>query len=192
MTSRSPRCQSRKRSPMRPTARRASSGCRRREQPLALEGPAVIDTLRLTAEEAAGMIERGEVSGGELHSLYLVAIAERDPELHAYLTTVAEPEGDGVPIALKDVISTRGVETTAGSKILAGYIPVADSTVAARCRRPSAPAPASTGSSQAATPPIRPRSSCPSRLRSRTRKTSRVSRSACRRSSTRPKASSPG
>ena len=76
----------------------------------------VIDTLRLTAEEAAALIESGEVSAGELHRVYLDAIAERDPELHAYLTTVDEADGDGVPIALKDVISTKGVETTAGSR----------------------------------------------------------------------------
>jgi aspartyl-tRNA(Asn)/glutamyl-tRNA(Gln) amidotransferase subunit A len=94
----------------------------------------VIDTLRLTAEEAIGLIERGEVSGAELHRAYSDAIAERDPELHAYLCTVDEPAGDGVPIALKDVISTRGVETTAASKILAGYKPVFDATVAARCK----------------------------------------------------------
>ena len=99
----------------------------------------MIDTLRLTAEDAAGMIERGEVSAAELHRAYLDAIEERDPELHAYLTTVGESVGEGVPIALKDVISTKGVETTAGSKILAGYIPVADSTVAARCREASLP-----------------------------------------------------
>src|SRR4249919_2045584 len=99
----------------------------------------MIDTLRLTAEEAAGLIERGEASAADLHRAYLDAIAERDEELHAYLTTVDEPGGDGVPIALKDVISTRGVETTAGSKILAGYVPVADSTVAARCRAASLP-----------------------------------------------------
>jgi aspartyl-tRNA(Asn)/glutamyl-tRNA(Gln) amidotransferase subunit A len=55
------------------------------------------------------------------------------------LTTVDEAEGDGVPIAFKDVISTKGVETTAGSKILAGYIPVADSTVAARCKAAGLP-----------------------------------------------------
>jgi len=39
-----------------------------------------------------------------------------------------------VPIAFKDLISTRGVETTAGSKILAGYRPVFDATVATRCK----------------------------------------------------------
>jgi len=94
----------------------------------------MIDTLRLTAEEAMGLIERGEVSSVELHRAYSEAIAERDPELHAYLSTVEEAEGDGVPIALKDVISTRGVETTAASKILAGYRPVFDATVAARCK----------------------------------------------------------
>jgi aspartyl-tRNA(Asn)/glutamyl-tRNA(Gln) amidotransferase subunit A len=97
------------------------------------------DTLRLTAEEAMGLIERGEASGAELHRAYLDAVGERDVELHAYLTTVDEPEGDGVPIALKDVISTKGVETTAGSKILAGYTPVFDSTVAARCKEAGLP-----------------------------------------------------
>ena len=39
-----------------------------------------------------------------------------------------------MPIALKDVISTKGIQTTAGSKILEGYVPVFDSTVAARCK----------------------------------------------------------
>ena len=100
-----------------------------------------IDTLRLTAEEAMGLVERGEASGAELHRAYLDAIAERDPELHAFLFTVEEPEGDGVPIALKDVISTRGVATTAASKILEGYKPVYDATVAARCKAAGLPLP---------------------------------------------------
>ena len=95
---------------------------------------ALIDTLRLTAEEAHGLLERGEVSAAELRGAYLDAIAERDGELHCYLRTVDGGGGDGVPIALKDVISTKGVETTAGSKILSGYVPVFDSTVAARCK----------------------------------------------------------
>ena len=86
-----------------------------------------------------GLVERGEASGAELHRAYLDAIAERDPELHAFLCTVDEPEGDGVPIALKDVISTRGVATTAASKILEGYKPVYDATVAARCKAAGLP-----------------------------------------------------
>ena len=96
----------------------------------------MIDTLRLTAEAAAELLERREVSAAELHDAYLATAAERDGELHAYLCTVdrAGDAGDGVPIALKDVISTKDVETTAGSKILAGYQPVFDSTVAARCK----------------------------------------------------------
>ena len=94
----------------------------------------MIDTLRLTAEGAMGLLERGEVSAAELHGAYLDAIAERDGELHCYLRTSEEPSGEGIPIALKDVISTRGVETTAGSRILEGYVPVFDSTVAARVK----------------------------------------------------------
>jgi aspartyl-tRNA(Asn)/glutamyl-tRNA(Gln) amidotransferase subunit A len=94
----------------------------------------MIDTLRLTAEDAAGLIERGEASAEELHAAYRTAIDERDRELHSYLTLVDEVEGDGVPIAFKDLVSTRGVETTAASKILAGYKPVYDATVASRCK----------------------------------------------------------
>ena len=99
----------------------------------------MIDTLRLTAEEATGLLERRDVSGAELLAAYRDAIAARDPELHAFLRTVDEPEGEGVPIALKDVIGTKGVETTAGSKILSGYKPVYDATVAARCKKAGLP-----------------------------------------------------
>jgi len=93
----------------------------------------VVDTLRLTAEEATGLLARGELSGAELRAAYLDAIEERDAELHCFLRTV-DSEGSGVPIALKDVISTKGVETTAGSRILAGYVPVFDATVASRVK----------------------------------------------------------
>jgi aspartyl-tRNA(Asn)/glutamyl-tRNA(Gln) amidotransferase subunit A len=98
----------------------------------------VIDTLRLTAEGAAGLLARGEVSGEELSGAYLEAIEERDAELHAYLHVVGE-RGAGVPIAHKDVITTKGVPTTAGSRILEGYTPVFDSTVAARCKEAGLP-----------------------------------------------------
>ena len=93
----------------------------------------MIDTLRLTAEEANGLLTRGEVSSQELFDAYRAAIDERDEELHCFLRR-CDGEGEGIPIALKDVIGTKGVETTAGSKILAGYVPVYDSTVAARCK----------------------------------------------------------
>src|SRR5215218_9271219 len=72
-------------------------------------GCVVIDTLRLTAEKAMALLERGDVSAGELHAAYVDAIAARDGELHAYLRVVDEPDGDGVPVAFKDLISTRGV-----------------------------------------------------------------------------------
>jgi aspartyl-tRNA(Asn)/glutamyl-tRNA(Gln) amidotransferase subunit A len=94
----------------------------------------VIDTLRLAAEDARGLLERREVSAAELRSAYREAIDGRNDELHCFLTLVDEDENDGVPIALKDVISTKGVRTTAGSKILEDYVPVFDSTVAARCK----------------------------------------------------------
>jgi aspartyl-tRNA(Asn)/glutamyl-tRNA(Gln) amidotransferase subunit A len=99
----------------------------------------MIDTLRLTAEEAAGLIERGDASAAELHAAYRAAIDDRDPELHSYLTTVDEVEGEGVPIAFKDLVSTRGIETTAASRILAGYKPVFDATVATRCKEAGLP-----------------------------------------------------
>ena len=98
-----------------------------------------IDTLRLTAETALDLVERREVSAAELFDAYRAAVDARDPELHAFLTLVDEREGDGVPIALKDVISTRGIRTTAGSRTLEDYVPVFDSTVAARCMAASMP-----------------------------------------------------
>jgi aspartyl-tRNA(Asn)/glutamyl-tRNA(Gln) amidotransferase subunit A len=95
----------------------------------------IVDTLRLTAEGAKELLERGELTGAELRAAYLDAIEERDGELHCFLRTVeSDGDGVGVPIALKDVISTKGVETTAGSRILAGYVPVFDATVASRVK----------------------------------------------------------
>ena len=94
----------------------------------------MIDTLRLTAEGAKDLLDRKEVSGDELFAAYLAAIGERDPELHCYLHVCEDPGGAGIPIALKDVIGTRGIPTTAGSKVLQGYVPVYDATVATRCK----------------------------------------------------------
>ena len=94
----------------------------------------MIDTLRLTAEEATRLVEAGEVSGSELFAAYRDAIDARDSELHAFLAVCDDPGGGGVPIAIKDVIGTKGVATTAGSKMLESYVPVYDATVSARCK----------------------------------------------------------
>src|SRR4051812_20526848 len=94
----------------------------------------MIDTLRLSAEGARDLLVRGEVSADELWDAYRAAIDAQNGELHAFLTLVDERAGEGVPIALKDVISTKGIRTTAGSKILGDYVPVFDSTVAANCK----------------------------------------------------------
>jgi aspartyl-tRNA(Asn)/glutamyl-tRNA(Gln) amidotransferase subunit A len=94
----------------------------------------VIDTLRLTAEEAARMLREKEVSSAELYAAYRAVIDERDPELHCFLHICEDEGGEGIPIALKDVIGTKGIPTTAGSKILEGYVPVYDSTVTERCK----------------------------------------------------------
>ena len=94
----------------------------------------MLDTLRLSAEDAMGLLERREVSADELRAAYRDAIDARNDELNCFLTLVDEDGNEGVPVALKDVISTKGVRTTAGSRILEDYVPVFDSTVAARCK----------------------------------------------------------
>jgi len=94
----------------------------------------VIDTLRLTAEEATRLLQDKELSSAELWGAYQAAIAERDPELHCYLHVCEDDGAEGVPIAIKDVIGTKGIPTTAGSKILEGYVPVYDATVIQRCK----------------------------------------------------------
>ena len=92
-----------------------------------------------------------KVSARELAGEFYKRIAARNPELNAYLALSPERAGAqadkidalaasgkplpplaGVPIAIKDVISTRGVKTTCGSKILENYIPPYDATAVER------------------------------------------------------------
>jgi len=94
----------------------------------------VIDTLRLTAYEASRLLRDKEISGAELWDAYRRAIDERDGELHCFLHVCDDPGGDGIPLAVKDVIGTKGIPTTAGSKILEGYVPVYDATVVRRAK----------------------------------------------------------
>jgi aspartyl-tRNA(Asn)/glutamyl-tRNA(Gln) amidotransferase subunit A len=92
-----------------------------------------------------------KISARELASDYYKRIKARNPELNAYLALSEDrafaqaervdalvaaakplPPLAGVPIAVKDVISTRGVRTTCGSKILENYIPPYDATAVQR------------------------------------------------------------
>jgi len=107
----------------------------------------------LTSLSIAAALEKmraGECSALELTEAHLARIERLDAEIRAYLTVSADfareqartadaarAAGDerpllGIPIALKDVLSTRGIETTCGSKILRGYRPLFDATAVAR------------------------------------------------------------
>ncbi len=104
----------------------------------------------LTITEALTLLRAGEISALELTEAHLARIERLDPQIGAYLTLtpqlarqqaraadVARAAGDqrpllGIPIGIKDVLSTKGVETTCGSRILKGYKPVFDATAVAR------------------------------------------------------------
>jgi len=94
----------------------------------------VIDTLRMSAKQVNDLLETGEASSDEIFAAYRAVIDERDGDLNCFLHVCDEAPGEGIPVALKDVVSTKGIPTTAGSKMLEGYLPVFDSTVAERCK----------------------------------------------------------
>jgi aspartyl-tRNA(Asn)/glutamyl-tRNA(Gln) amidotransferase subunit A len=107
-----------------------------------------VETVGLTAERCAELLRAGEVSCRELVTAYLDRIEAHDGDLHAFLRTRREAalaEADeidrngghglaGVPIALKDILCTRGEETTAGSRILVGHRPIYDAGAVRRVK----------------------------------------------------------
>lgn len=108
------------------------------------------DLTALSIHEAATLLTKGEISSVELTQAYLDRIARIDGRIEAYLLVTANlaiqaaqradarrRAGEahpllGIPIAYKDVLCTRDVETTCGSKILKDYYPPFDATAVKR------------------------------------------------------------
>ncbi|MCU1598854.1 MAG: gatA [Glaciihabitans sp.] len=106
----------------------------------------------LSAADLATKLAAGEVSSVEITQAHLDRIEAVDADVHAFLhinekalETAATIDGQrkagdklgplaGVPIAIKDVLCTLGMPSTAGSRILEGWIPPYDATVVARLR----------------------------------------------------------
>src|SRR5881296_3068757 len=105
----------------------------------------------LTVHELGERFRRRELTPSEATRAYLARIEALDPQVKAYLTVTSEqalrraaeadarfaagtPRGplDGVPVAVKDVLCTRGIRTTCGSKILERFVPPYDATAVAR------------------------------------------------------------
>jgi aspartyl-tRNA(Asn)/glutamyl-tRNA(Gln) amidotransferase subunit A len=97
------------------------------------------ELLELTVAQAIERIRSKELAADEYFEAYREAAAS-DP-LNAYLWTAEEgsdgSEGDlaGVPIAVKDIFCTEGIATTAGSRILEGYVPPYTSTAVRRLNK---------------------------------------------------------
>ena len=108
-------------------------------------------TMTWTIEGVREALAAKKVSARELTGEFYGRIAARNPELNVFLTLSEEraytqadridemlaagrelPALAGVPVAIKDVISTRGVRTTCGSKILENYVPPYDATAVER------------------------------------------------------------
>ncbi len=111
------------------------------------------DVIRLSAAELGEKIAAGEVSAVEVTQAHLDRIAAVDGAVLAFLhvdtegalraaravdarRAAGEPLGPlaGVPLAMKDVVVTEGLPTTAGSKILDGWVPPYDATITRRIK----------------------------------------------------------
>src|SRR5574340_236465 len=115
-----------------------------------------MELYQLTIHELQEKIKAGQASASDIVTSVYRRIEEVEGAVHAYITLMKESafaqaaEADklikkgeirpltGIPIALKDILCTRGVRTTCGSRMLSGYIPPYDATVVERLRNAGA------------------------------------------------------
>jgi aspartyl-tRNA(Asn)/glutamyl-tRNA(Gln) amidotransferase subunit A len=110
------------------------------------------DVVALTAAQAAGAVERGELDARELFEAYraraageelnaFLWVADEAPANGAHRTPPAGGRGplSGVPLGVKDLFCTEGVPSQAGSKILEGYRPPYTATVVRKLADAGAP-----------------------------------------------------
>jgi aspartyl-tRNA(Asn)/glutamyl-tRNA(Gln) amidotransferase subunit A len=100
----------------------------------------VTDLLQLTVAQQAKLIADGDVSGAEVFDFWRGRAA--DDELNAYLWIADEPtdaSGALPPVAVKDLFCVEDVPSSAGSRILEGYLPVYTATSVRHLREAGAP-----------------------------------------------------
>lgn len=116
------------------------------------------ELVQLSASQMADKLAASEVSSRELVDAHFDVIEAAEGDIHAFLTVSKEQaygQADaadkrraagedlapltGVPIAIKDMIVTQGIETTAASKILKGWVPPYDATVIEKLKKAGMP-----------------------------------------------------